>query len=218
MREWSGGGGIFLPHSLPGLQPGLPPFNQAFCPMAPAPGIQLCLCSIILCSSLCPCKIRVVSLPLFLVSGCLDTHVYLPNQVIPSWVPLVLPGPWWHIIFMSSSLWLLFMDGSSCIRHCSIQKASYYFTNEKIDLAIWKILSQVTQLVSGRVGIQTVLESLFKPLPTVLQHSPRQNPLACLLQIQILRNLLRALCWGSQLSVLMWAVKLAWGHHPNQGS
>lgn len=83
MREWSGVGGIFLPRSLPGLQPGLPPFNQAFCPMAPAPGIQLCLCSIILCSSLCLCKIRVVSLPLFLVSGCLDTHVYLPNQVIP---------------------------------------------------------------------------------------------------------------------------------------
>ena len=122
-----GGGGIFLPCSLPALpdlQPWLPPFNQAFCPMAPAPGIWLCLGSIILCSSLCPCKIRVVSLPLFLVSGCLDTHVYLPNQVIPSWVSLVLPGPWWHIIFMSSSLWLLFMDCSSCIRRCSIQKVS----------------------------------------------------------------------------------------------
>ena len=97
-------------------------------------------------------------------------------------------------------------------------EGKYYFTNEKIDLAIWKILSQVTQLVSGRVGIQTILESLFKPLPTVLQYSPRQNLPACLLQIQILKNLLRALCWGNQLSVLMWAVKLAWGHHLNQRS
>ena len=129
-----------------------------------------------LISSPCSFRTRVVSLPSLLVSGCLDILVYFPNRdrwVIPSWVSL-MPSDLESVFcqdpddtssLLSSSPCLLLI--APCVSDTVLSMRNvfpwgkYYFINEKVDLAILKILSQVTQLVNGRVRIQTTPEPLF---------------------------------------------------------
>lgn len=184
---------VFLPHVLLVCliySHGCLLSTRSFCQVASAPKIPALSGLQHLISSPCPFKTWVVSLPLFPVSGCPNTRVYFPVTTgtmihsVAGTIPVrfcVLPGSWWSTVIFSVTIdGLRFVYQTLCFPW-----GKYYFTNEKVDLAILEILSQVTQLVSCRVRIQATPEPLFT-FPRVLQYCLCQN--TCLLQIKVLRN------------------------------